>query len=40
MSRSMKGKKDKIAFAATENAKVWTSVWSRYLAVESDNLYV
>ena len=30
-----KGKKDRIAFAATEKAKVWTSVRIKYLIVES-----
>src|SRR4051794_30938436 len=32
-----KGKKDRIAFAATEKAKVWTSVRIRYLTVESSS---
>jgi len=32
-----KGKKDRIAFAATEKAKVWTSVRIKYLIVESSS---
>jgi len=32
----MKGKNDKMALAATENAKVWTSVRKRYLTVETE----
>ena len=30
-----KGKNERIAFAATENAKVWTSVRKRYFSVEA-----
>jgi hypothetical protein len=30
-----KGKNDRIEFAATENAKVWTSVRRRYFTVET-----
>src|SRR5947209_5369552 len=32
-STTMKGKNDRMTLAATENAKVWTSVVVRYLAV-------
>jgi hypothetical protein len=32
----MKGKNDRMALAATEKAKVWTSVRRRYLTVETD----
>ena len=34
MSRTTNGKKERIALAATEKAKVWTSVRIRYLTVE------
>src|SRR5215469_3269185 len=33
--KTTKGKNDRMAFAATEKAKVWTSVCIKYLAVES-----
>lgn len=34
ISRTTKGKKERIELAATEKAKVWTSVRSRYFSVE------
>lgn len=34
ISRTTNGKKERIAFAATENAKVWTSVRNKYFSVE------
>src|SRR5450432_3993732 len=37
MSRSTKGKKDRMALAATENANVCTSVRNRYFTVELTN---
>src|SRR5580658_4100965 len=33
INRTTKGKNERMALAATENAKVWTSVRSRYLVV-------
>ena len=35
---STKGKKESIALAATENAKVWTSVRNKYFAVDASRL--
>src|ERR1700690_3448097 len=37
ISRSTKGKKDRMALAATENANVCTSVRNRYFTVELTN---
>ncbi len=37
MSKTTKGKNDRIELAATEKAKVWTSVRIRYLKVESSS---
>lgn len=37
ISKTTKGKKERIALAATEKAKVWTSVCKRYLTVEKVN---
>ena len=34
INNTTNGKNDRIAFAATEKAKVWTSVFSRYLIVD------